>query len=130
MGTVADGYGGAQEPKGPPAQQPNTTPPQYGLDPGNLMALQTAIEMQKSLGGIEAKVDRLIDDVAGLSKRLGEVETAVERVRTSIIVASVILTAVGGVFWWALGDRISTAVQLAITETLKHTSNGQGGAKP
>jgi hypothetical protein len=72
------------------------------------------------LGKVGTKLDRLIEDVGKQGDKLGTLETTVDRVRTGAIVGAVILSGAIGLFWWAIGDRISAAVRLALfpsTET-------------
>jgi len=66
------------------------------------------------LGKFGTKIDRLIDDVKIQSQKIGELEKSVDRVKTGAIVAGVILSAVFGIFWWALGDRISSNVRAGL----------------
>lgn len=50
----------------PPGQNPHA--PDYGLH-----VLQSVMEMQRTLGSIESKVDRLCDDVQGHGKKIDAV---------------------------------------------------------
>jgi hypothetical protein len=99
----------------PPGNLPETSPTYPHSDYS--FTLQTVMELQKSTGQLISKVDRLCDDVQGFGTRLGTVEKAVDRVKTGIYVASAILTIVGFVFWWAIGDRVTTAVKSAISSS-------------
>jgi hypothetical protein len=66
------------------------------------------------LGKVGTKLDRLIEDVGKQSEKLGKLETTVDRVRTGAIVGAVILSGTIALFWWAIGDRITTAVHAAL----------------
>jgi len=66
------------------------------------------------LGKVGTKLDRLIGDVEKQSGNIETLERSVDRVRTGAFVAIAILSAVAVLFWWALGDRITNAVQKGI----------------
>lgn len=63
------------------------------------------------LGKVGTKLDRLIEDVNKQSTKIETLERAVDRVKTGAIVAVAIISLAAGLFWWALGDRITTAVR-------------------
>ena len=97
-----------------PSSMPKTTPQEFS-QPSHDFTLQAVMEMQRTLGEYAAKIDRLVDDVGKLSGRFGEVEKGVHAVKVGAIVAGTILTVVGGVFWWAIGDRVAAAVRVALS---------------
>jgi hypothetical protein len=66
------------------------------------------------LGKIGTKLDRLIEDVDKHGTKIGLLEKTVDRVWTGAIVAGVVVSASVAFFWWALGDRISTAVRAGL----------------
>jgi hypothetical protein len=66
------------------------------------------------LGKIGTKIDHLSDTVTKHTDKIGSLERTVDRVRTGAIVAGVVISASVGLFWWALGDRISTAVRTGL----------------
>jgi hypothetical protein len=96
----------------PPPRSDTLPPPAQA---GHDFTLQAIMEMQKTLGQFTAKIDRLVEDSGKLTTRLGEVEKAVDRVKTGAIVGAAIFSVVGVVLWWAIGDRITVAVRTAIT---------------
>ena len=100
-----------------PHDLPEMPPPRH-VHPGHDFTLQAVMEMQRTLGQFTAKIERLIEDVGRLSTKIGEVEKAVERVKTGAVVAGAILSIVGIVFWWAIGDRITAAMHNAIMGNL------------
>ena len=70
------------------------------------------------LGKVVTKLDRLIEDVDKQSEKIVTLERAVDRVKTGSIVAAAIISVVAGLFWWALGDRITTAVRAGLFPTV------------
>jgi hypothetical protein len=54
-----------------PPSQPVTTPQNYN-QPSHDFTLQVVVDMQKTLGALDAKVDRLISDVEGLDTKTSE----------------------------------------------------------
>jgi hypothetical protein len=66
------------------------------------------------LGKVGTKLDRLIEDVGKHTDKIGKLEKTVDRVWTGAIVAGVVISASIALFWWALGDRISTAVRAGL----------------
>jgi hypothetical protein len=66
------------------------------------------------LGKLSTKLDRLIEDVGKHGEKIGTLEKTVDRVWTGAIVAGVVITASVGLFWRALGDRITTAVHAGV----------------
>lgn len=67
------------------------------------------------LGRISERIEALVRKVDCVGDRLGKVETAIDRVKTGLIVGAAIFSIVGALFWWALGDRITVAVRSALT---------------
>ena len=61
------------------------------------------------IGKLSAKVDALRDDSSLASTKLAAVETAIDRARHGAFVMIAILTIVGGIFWWMVGDKITAA---------------------
>lgn len=74
-------------------------------------------------GKLGAKIDRLIQDVEKNGEKLGAVERTIDRFMTSVKVAGAILSVVAIVFWWALGDRITTAVRDGLSGA--HTASSE-----
>jgi hypothetical protein len=66
------------------------------------------------LGKVSTKLDRLIEDVGKYGEKIGSLEKTVDRVWTGAIVAGVVFSFSLALFWWALGDRISTAVRTGL----------------
>jgi hypothetical protein len=91
-----------------PRQFPNVTPPQ-DLHPTSDIRF-----VMIELGKVSTKLDRLINDVGEHGKKIGALEKTVDRVWTGAIVAGVVISASMALFWWALGDRISTAVHAGL----------------
>jgi hypothetical protein len=69
------------------------------------------------LGKVSNKIDGLTEAVGKQGTKIDAVERTVDRARTTVIVAAVILSAVGAIFWWALGDRITSAVHTGLFPT-------------
>lgn len=63
------------------------------------------------IGKLTTKVDTLNENVGKVYDRLGKVERTIDRVKTGLIVAVSILSIVGTLFWWVIGDRITVAVR-------------------
>jgi hypothetical protein len=55
-----------------PGRMPETPPPRYA-QPGHDFTLQAVIEMQKSLGELFAKTDRLISDVSKQGEKIDRI---------------------------------------------------------
>jgi hypothetical protein len=66
------------------------------------------------LGKVGTKLDRLIEDVDKHGVKIGALEKIIDRFWTGAIVAGVVISASIALFWWALGDRISTAVRAGL----------------
>lgn len=92
---------------GPPRQFPSV-PPQ------DLYPTSDIRFVLVELGKVGTKLDRLIEDVDKHGAKIGSLERTVDRVWTGAIVAGVVISASVGFFWWALGDRISTAVRAGL----------------
>jgi hypothetical protein len=83
------------------------------------------------LGKVSTKLDRLIDDVGKHSEKIGKLDTTLDRVRTGAIVAGVILSAVIALFWWMLGERITSAVKAGLFPvSVSEPAPQQFGAPP
>jgi phage-related minor tail protein len=84
--------------EGPPTQYPETPPPR-GAQHGHDFTLQAVIEMQRSIGELCAKVDRLIDDAKGQARKLEELRDEVRKwaawVAAGVAVIAVVGTALG-----------------------------------
>lgn len=106
---------GGQEDVAPEAF-PETPPPRYS-QPGHDFTLQAVMEMQRTLGQFTAKIDRLVEDVGKLGGKIGDVEKDVHTVKVGAVVALGVLTVVGGILWWAIGDRVTSAVHAALSGT-------------
>jgi len=91
-----------------PRQFPNVTPPQ-DLHPTSDIRF-----VMVELGKVGTKLDRLIEDVDKHGDKIGKLEKTIDRVWTGGIVAGVVISASIALFWWALGDRISTAVRAGL----------------
>lgn len=101
----------------PPAS--DSEPPQSfpSVPPQDLHPTSDIRFVMVELGKFGTKIDRLIEDVGKHSEKIGALEKSVDRVRTGAIVAGSILSVVAIVFWWALGDRITSAVRTGILPT-------------
>lgn len=102
--TVAKGTrtGGADT---TPPSYPQTPPPQDLYPTSDIRFVLTAI------GGLEAKINRLIDDVGKLAEKASALEKTVDRVWVGVRVGGVLIVAFLGLIWWAMGDRITVAVK-------------------
>ena len=96
-------------PPGEPPQNFASVPPPQDLYPTSDIRI-----VMIELGRVGSKLDRLISDIEKLDVRIGPLERSVDRVRTGAIVAAAILSIVFGIFWWALGDRITNAVRTGL----------------
>lgn len=66
------------------------------------------------LGKIGTKIDGLSDKIEKQTTKVEVLERTVDRVKTGGYVAIAILGAVGAFAWWAIGDRITNAVRVAL----------------
>ena len=91
----------------------NSEPPQSfaSVPPQDLYPTSDIRFVLVELGKISTKIDSLGEGVKTLGERLGKVETSIDRAKTAGATAIAILSVVGFVFWWALGDRITVAVR-------------------
>jgi hypothetical protein len=96
-----------------PDSMPETPRPRPA-QPGHDFTLQAVMEMQRTLGGVTEKIDALSGKLEKVADKLSDVEMAVHAVKIGAIVAGAILTIVGGVLWWAIGDRVTAAVHNAL----------------
>lgn len=64
---------------------------------------------------IERNSDRIDEKLEKQCDKIDALTTSVDRVKTGAAVALTILTIVGGIFWWALGDRITNAVHAGLS---------------
>jgi hypothetical protein len=96
-----------------PQSMPKTTPQEYS-SAGHDFTLQAVMEMQRTLGGVAERIDGLSGGLEKMADKLGDIEKAVHAVKIGAIVAGAILTVVGGVLWWAIGDRVTAAVHTAL----------------
>lgn len=97
----------AGQESGPPRQFPSV-PPQ------DLYPTSDIRFVMVELGKVSTKLDRLIEDVEKHGGKIGAVEKTIDRVWTGAIVAGVVVSASIAFFWWALGDRITTAVRAGL----------------
>jgi len=88
---------------------------------GHAHLVETMMQVQGSLGGLTANVDRLITDVGKLGDKVSDLQTSVNRFKTAIWVVGVCLTifipAMGGMLWWAVGERINYLLRPNVTIT-------------
>jgi hypothetical protein len=100
----------------PPNPGQDSEPPRQvaSVTPQDLYPTSDIRFVLVELGKVSTKLDRLIEDVGKHGDKLGKLETTVDRVRTGAIVAGVVLSGAIGLFWWALGDRITTAVRTGL----------------
>lgn len=69
----------------PPGVIPDVTPTQtQGPDYG-LHVLQAVMEMQRSLGGIDAKINQLRTDVDGMGTKVEATNTKVDKINTKLV---------------------------------------------
>lgn len=77
----------------------------------------------KDIGKFEGQLERLITDVARLDRNVTTLATSVDRFKTSIWVVAgclaIFLPLLGGILWWAVGERINAVLRppVAITST-------------
>jgi hypothetical protein len=66
----------------------------------------------REVGELSANVERLITDISGQTAKLGALERSVDRFKTAAIVMGIMLgvfvPVIAGIFWWAVGERITT----------------------
>ena len=99
---------------GPPVSFPEGTPGMTGYD--HSFTLQAVMEMNKTLGGLGEKIDRLRADVDTLGKRLDDNSDKVDKINTKLAWATGIaagIAAVVMVIWGIVGiipwDRITVS---------------------
>jgi hypothetical protein len=68
------------------------------------------------IGKLSTKLDHLDETLGKTSAKVESVLQTVDRVKTGAIVASVILSGVLALFWWAIGDRIENAARHVLTD--------------
>ena len=77
--------------------------------------------VMREIGALVAKVDRLIGDIDKATAKLDSVEKSVIRFKTAILSVgfclAIMLPAFGGIFWWAIGERINTVLQTTSNAT-------------
>lgn len=81
-----------QENEIPPTSFPETTPPRFS-QPGHDFTLQAVIEMQKSIGELSAKTDRLISDVKSHGDKIDGIRLTLAWVAGGAAVVGVIVGA-------------------------------------
>jgi hypothetical protein len=61
------------------------------------------------------QVDRIVDDVKKLTDKVDRMDRTIDRFKTSMIVVSLclglFLPAIGGMFWWAVGERLNSVLK-------------------
>lgn len=72
-------------------------------------------DIEKLETKIEKHSDRIDDKLEKQCDKIDGLNTSVDRVKTGAAVALAILTIVGAIFWWALGDRITNAVHAGLS---------------
>lgn len=78
------------------------------------------------IGKLSSKVDRLIQDVADNSKKTSELTTKIATFETTAKVVAGGLVILGGLFWWALGDK----VKILVDEAFKSAYSAQPIQQP
>lgn len=76
-----------------PTSFPETAPPKY-VQPGYDFTLQAVIEMQKSIGELSAKTDRLITDVKSQGEKIDKIRLTLAWVAGGAAVVGVVVGAI------------------------------------
>ncbi|MCL2716512.1 MAG: hypothetical protein FWD68_18590 [Alphaproteobacteria bacterium] len=85
---------------------PDRLGPAARPQPGHDLTVQTAMQMQKSLREVTARMDGLANDVGRLGRRLDAVEKNISFVR---IGAAVLIVVIAAVLWWATHHHLAAA---------------------
>ncbi|WP_419903358.1 hypothetical protein [Kiloniella sp.] len=86
--------------------------PNYS-QPSHDFTLQAVMELQKSVGKLEATLDNVaqkIDDqkneVKGVCTRLDAVDKTLNRTIGGAVVSAILIVAASSVVWWLIGDTV------------------------
>lgn len=91
--------------------QGGTNPIPQGPPPGApyeaMQVMQCLMEIQKDIGSLTTKVDRLVGDVAKLDDHVDKVRSKIGRAEGVVIGCTILLTVIGGAIWWLVGGEIN-----------------------
>jgi hypothetical protein len=96
-----------------PPQSFAQTTPEYA-QPSHDFTLQAVMQVQRTLGEIDQKLDTVRDQIKSHGDKIDNIEKIVDRVKTGAIVGGVLISAFGAFVWWAIGDRVQGAVRAAL----------------
>lgn len=97
---------------------PRDTPP--GDTPSGTTELYETTSIRfviLEIGKLTAKVDRLIVDVDGVSKKASAIDAKISRFEGIVVGGFAVLFFALWIFWWAMGDHIKAAVDNAFRPT-------------
>ena len=76
--------------------------------------LQTIMELQKTVSGLQAKTDRLIDDVKGQGGKLDALLHQASQIKGGLVVGGTLILAFAGLLSWFVskwGDAVINAIK-------------------
>jgi hypothetical protein len=65
------------------------------------------LETQRCIGGLEAKIDQVINSQSTASVKIDRVETAITYVKAGAIVLAFVIPLLGGFIWWSFGEKLN-----------------------
>lgn len=98
----------------PPRSLPETTP--ENMPKPHDWTLQIVMEMQKTLGGMTARLEDLREAQKDLNKTQGDIEKKLASFDTTLKVGGVLLALFLGLFWFWFGGDIQALRNIAIQE--------------
>lgn len=120
---------GATADQATPARSPEVPSPlPPGYEPSHV--IQMLVSMQKDIGTLCAKTDRVIQDVAKLDDHVDSLRSKFVRAEGVGVAVVVLLTLFGGLLWWLIGGELNQIRDRMYVPAQAVTSHQQTSPSP